>query len=735
MTSPQDALRHVNPLQGTYSHFGFSTGNTLPLCAMPFGMNHWSFQTDEGRWFFNPHARKLIGVRCTHQPSPWMGDYGAFSILPQTGRRFLSPKRRSTSYRIDQSVVSPCYLKTDLIASGTTLEMTPTERGAAFRFVFPAGIDSRVILQAAEGETFVSVLPDRRTIVGFTRGNVGGTPAGFAHYFAATLNREIVSWGGFADDMAATQDEDFTAEKAGIVVELGEADGQPVEMRIATSFISIEQAQLNLRRELGDIPFDLLHEQARGVWEENLGRIRVESDDETKLRTFYSCLYRTQLFPRIWHELDEHGVAQHYSPYDGQVHPGVLYTDNGFWDTYRTEYPLLALLSPSRVGEIMQGWVNALSEGGWFPQWATPGYRACMVGTHIDAVMADAVARGVRNFDMEAALAGMVKHAYEVGDAEGAFGRIGIEDYIKLGYVSHDHEESVARSLDYAYDDFCIAQVALSLGKEDVATPLLARADNYKKLYDPSVGFMRGRNADGSWLEPWDEFLWGSPYVEGGPWQSSWAVQHDPAGLIELNGGDEAFTAKLDKMLDQAPKFTVGIYGFEIHEMTEMACADFGQYAHSNQPVHHVLYLYNAAGRPWRTQKEVRRTMNELYTPDLLPGDEDNGEMSAWYVLSALGIFPLCPGHPSWTLGSPLFTRAEVHLENGKVITVEAPANSDSNVYVNGVSLNETKIEALVISHDDIATGGTLTFEMSATPQSRPVGAEGRPFSMTPYRE
>ncbi len=729
MTTPQDALRYVNPLQGTDSHHGFSTGNTLPLTAMPFGMNHWSLQTEEGRWFFNPRARKTQGVRCTHQPSPWMADYGAFTIMPQSGRRFLSGIKRASSYRPDQTSFAPDHLSVHLLANGLRFEMVPTERGAIFRFFFPAGSPARLILDPANGESFVTVAEDGRSFSGYTRGNSGGAPDGFAHYFAGILDVPISSWHGFVGEEVYENPE--AADRMGLCMELGQV--ATVTLRIATSFIGVEQAQLNLLRELGDTPFEELAEQAKQTWEENLGRIRVESDDESRLRTFYSCLYRTQLFPRLWHELDEQGVAQHFSPYDGQIHPGVLYTDNGFWDTYRTEYPFLALTSPKRVGEIMEGWTNALAEGGWFPQWATPGYRSCMVGTHIDAVMADAVVRGVRNFDVEAALAGMVKHAYEVGHPDGAYGRIGIEDYLRLGYVSNDHEESVARSLDYAYDDFCIAQVALALDKEEVAVPLLERASNYRHMYDPSVGFMRGRNADGSWLEPWDEFLWGSPYVEGGPWQSSWAVQHDPAGLIALMGGEEAFAAKLDQMLAIEPHFNVGAYSFEIHEMTEMAVADFGQYAHSNQPVHHVLYLYNAAGRPWRTQREVRRVMDVLYTPDDLPGDEDNGEMCAWYVLSALGIFPLCPGHPSWTLGTPLFRRAEVSLENGRTLVVEAPANSSSAFYVDKVSWNGSLVDGLSIPHHSLANGGVLRFDMSDTPCEKVVPGTGRPFSMTPY--
>lgn len=731
MPSPTGLLRYVNLLQGTDSHHGYSTGNTLPLVAVPFGMNHWSPQTEEGRWFFSPHQRKLQGVRCTHQPSPWMADYGNFVVMGQTGPRFLSAGKRASAYRLEKSDLHPHRFATDLIRYRTRMEMAPSERGAIFEFKFPEEEVGRIILEPCSGVSSATVREDRQTIVGFTRGNSGGVTEGYAMYYAVTFDRPMDSWCLFSlNDVYEAETEE--KEKLGFAAEF--QDGGQVTMRVATSFISIEQAELNLARELAESTLEDLALEAALVWEESLARIQVETENEVQKTTFYSCLYRTQLFPRIWHEPNAQGELFHRSPYSGGIYPGILYTDNGFWDTYRTVYPLFALLQPDRLAEILEGWVNAYKEGGWFPQWATPGYRACMVGTHIDAVMGDAVARGVTNFDVATALEGLLKHAYEVGDEHGAYGRIGIEDYKELGYVAHDrHHESVARSLDYAYDDFCISQVATALGRSDEAAKLLDRAKNYRHVYDPEVGFMRGRNADGSWLEPWGEFNWGSPYVEGGPWQSSWAVQHDPAGLIALMGGDEAFAAKLDQMLVTPPHFVVGVYGFEIHEMTEMACVDHGQYAHSNQPVHHVLYLYNAAGKPWRTQKEVRRVMDEMYSPHGFAGDEDNGEMAAWYVLSSLGLFPLCPGHASWTIGSPLFKRATIKLGEGRELVIEAPHNSAENVYVRRLAVNGLDVKDLSLSHATLTAGGTIRFDMGAEPDKTPVPAHRRPFSLSSY--
>lgn len=722
MSDQTGLLRYVNVLQGTDSHFGFSTGNTLPLVARPFGMNHWSAQTSEGSgWFFSPRDRKLQGVRCTHQPSPWMGDYGHFVIMANTGpETHLSAGRRARAYHGE---FHPNRLRVELLNDGTSIEMSPTTRGAIFNFRFPVG-GGRVILEPVSGLSGVEFV-DEQNVTGWVSGNSGGVPKGFAHYFVVRFSLPLNSIQAFEGEKTISE---WVGDRVGFVATFPAS----VSMKIATSFISVEQAWQNLERELANaIDLETVANEGGQIWEEALGKIEVESPDDDQLRTFYSCLYRTQLFPRIWHEPNSMGGIHHRSPFSGQIHEGPLYTDNGFWDTYRTVYPLFALLQPDRLAEILEGWVNAFKEGGWFPQWASPGYRACMVGTHIDAVVADAVARGVLNFDIRTALKGMCQHATEVGDPNGAWGRIGILDYIQRGYVTTDHHESVARSLDYAYDDWCIHQVASHLGISD--HPEDSVFQTYQNLFDPEVGFMRAKNPDGSWLEPWDEFHWGNPYVEGGPWQASWAVQHDAAGLIRLVGGDEAFADKLDTLLKTPPFFTTGAYGYEIHEMTEMAQANFGQYAHSNQPVHHILYLYNAAGRPWRTQEEVRKVMERLYSPDDLPGDEDNGEMSAWYVLSALGIYPLTPGHPSWSLGSPLFSKARINLPNGQTFDIDASGHSSEAVFVSKTRLNGEPHQRLYISHDEISQGGELHFEMSSMVTNESVPGELRPYSLSPY--
>ena len=679
-------------------------------------MTHWSPQTTEGNWFFDGRARKLQGVRATHQPSPWIGDYGHFVVMPIVGALTPGNEARSSAYQPETSVFRPDYFCTDLIRYGTRLEITPTERCAVFRFQFPAAQQAHVLIDPCQGEAWVRVEPERNRVVGYTRGKTGGAPDNFACYFVAIFDRPFGEAATFVDGKDVTTDNERRGTRAGVAVTFALETGERVEMKIATSFLSIEQAERNLEREVGDADFDAIRAQAQNVWETALNRIQLEGGTDAQKQVFYSCLYRVHLFPRKWYEFDTEGRPVHFSPYDGQEHAGVMYADNGFWDTYRTVYPLFALLMPTQLSEILEGWTQAYREGGWFPQWASPGYRACMVGTHIDAVFADAVARGIRGFDLETAYAGMRKHAFEPGDAAGNFGRIGIADYLEKGYVAADnHHESVARSLDYAYDDFCLAQIAGALGKHEDAQLFRARAQNYRHLYDASVGFMRGRKADGEWAA-FNEWQWGDPYVEGGPWQSTWGVPHDPAGLIELMGGTQAFVAKLEQMLALPPRFEVGHYGFEIHEMTEMACAAFGQYAHSNQPVHHALYLFTAAGRPDLTQHWVRRVLNELYTPEVFPGDEDNGEMAAWYLLSALGLYPHCPGRASWTLTAPLFPRAVIRMEDGSELIIEAPDVSDNSRYVQQVTFNSERHNRLWLSHNEVAQGGVLHFQMTGQP-------------------
>lgn len=696
----------ANPLQGTDSRFDFSNGNTYPAIARPWGMNFWTPQTDTGGWLYQYAAHHLQGIRCTHQPSPWIADYGHFTIMPVVGRIMSGARARASGFRHSEEVAYPHFYRVHLRRYGVTAEVTPTERGAVLRFTYPTTDEAALIFDLFDQPSAFEVDPAQGRITGFSSANNGGVPDGFACFFVAELDADIHGFDAFED-------------APGGFVRFAARAERPVTVRIATSFISVEQAQRNLAREIGARGFDQVVAEAAADWNAQLGRIQIDAFDPAHERTFYSALYRALLFPRTWTEYDAHNQPVHRSPYDGRVHAGEMVTDNGFWDTYRTVYPLLALAYPERLSTMLTGWLNTYRESGWLPKWASPGHRDCMIGTHIDAVFADACVKGIPGVDWELAYEAMRKHATTTGVTTGAYGRLGLADYINLGYVPCDRVESAAsRTLDFAYNDFCVAQVARTLGHEDECAVFAQRAANYRNVYDAQTGFMRGRLANGAWAEPFDPVEWGGPFVEGSAWQHTWTVPHAVDDLIQLMGGREGFIRKLDAMLAAEPRYAIGSYAYEIHEMTEMAAVDFGQYAHSNQPVHHVLYLYALAGAPSRTQYWVRRVLAELYHsgPDGLCGDEDNGEMGAWYVLSALGFFPVCPGKPELVLGSPLFRTAQVHLSHGNSLTIAAPDNSTQHVYVASWSLNGVSLPGATVQHADLVAGGVLRADMVAQP-------------------
>lgn len=725
--TPAALVDLVDTRQGADSSFAFSRGNTIPLTTMPHGMIGWTPQTDEGRWVFDRRSPKIQGFRGTHQPSPWIADYGQFLIMVSSDTNPPdSIGMAESSYSAADTIAQPHYFRTRLDRHGIVAEVTPTERGASFRFTFTRGQQTWVSFKPAQGEV-LQVDAAQRLVIGVSTANQGGVPGNFRCHFAAEIGAPILQSERFE---ASTVAPGAGAMATGMWLRLKRPRDGVVTVKIATSFIDSAQAQLNLRRELGRAPFATTREKARAAWEKQLAVIELDGATEEQRKTFYRCLYRCFLFPRQWHEFNAAGQKVHFSPFDGQVHPGPLYTDSGFWDVHRTLMPLLTLLAPDVLGEMIEGWLNAFREGRWLPNWASPGYRECMVGSHGSAVIADAWLKGIRSFDPETALAAMIKDA-TVEPPSPAYGRTGVSLYQKLGYVPSDRaSHSVARTLDYAHCDFVIDRFARALGRESETREIARRAGNYRNLYDAKTGFVRGRLADGKWREPFSEFCWSSDYIEGSAWQHTWGVPHDPAGLIALMGGNRKFVSKLDRMLALPPHFETGYYTFEIHEMTEMAAARFGQYAHSNQPVHHVLYLYTCAGRPDRTQHWVRRIMDELYTPDHFPGDEDNGEMSAWYVLSALGIYPLCCGHPGYVLGAPRFPRATIRRPGQRDFSVAAKGASDGAAYVDAVRLNGRAFDLLEISHDALTGGGELVFTM--TTDARRAAARGRfprPFS------
>ncbi len=700
----QAPIEMVNLFQGTNSTSVFSRGNTLPIAALPFGMGHWTIQSRaDSPWMFQPFDRRVQGFRCTHQLSPWLSDYGYASFLPFSGDIDPEPTSRASSYRPEDARLSPHSLQLELLRYQIQVELVPTERCAVIHAQFVEHAAPGFLFDIPGESGVVKPDPGNQTISFESTANSGGVPENFAAYYVMR----------FAEKWETFEIKQLHGHRVGVM--RFAASDRVVEARIGTSFISFEQANHNLDKEVGERSIAELRSEGAKTWNEHLSRIEIEGGTEDQRHTFYSCMYRALLFPRMWYEPDAKGEPHHFSPYTGKIVPGVMYADHGYWDVYRAWYPFMSILFPERLGEILQAWVNVYKEGGWLPQFPCPGYRSCMTGSLIDAVFGDAAAKGITGFDMATAYEGLKKHATMPGNPDKGYGRVGIEYYLKLNYVPADRiAQSAAETADAAYGDFCIAQVAKALGKQEDYAAFLKRSENWRNLFDGKTGFLRGKNEDGSWVEPFDPFTWGSPYVEGAAWQHRWDVPQNLPGLFEALGGREKAVAALDEMLALPPIFHVGVYGEEIHEMSEMAAVKFGQYAHSNQPVHHVLYIFAAAGRPDRTQYWARKVMQELYTRDTFPGDEDTGSMSAWYLLSSLGLFPLCPGIPEYTLGSPLFDRATLHLPGGKTFVVQSAGNSAATPFVKSIRLNGEVFTQTSVEHSAIVRGGSLSFAMSA---------------------
>ena len=690
----------VNPLQGTDSSPAFSRGNTLPIVALPFGMAHWSMQSNhESPWFFRPREQRLQGIRCTHQLSPWLSDYGHATFLPFRGDVNFEPGQRASSYRPQDMKVAPYHLSVRLLRYRCTMELVPTERCCRLRITFDDSGPAGLLVDLSTLDSAILPTGSTRSFAALTRVNAGGVPKGFAAHYRVETETIDLRW-----------EEKQLRGRRVAALHFEATGGKPIEFRIATSFISDAQAARNMQLEVNDSTFDQLLAASRAVWNKALGRVQIREASGDQKRIFYSALYRAVLFPRIWHEPDATGQMMHFSPYTGELRKGVMYADHGYWDNYRAWYPMMSLLFPDRLGEILQAWVNAYEEGGWLPQFPCPGYRACMTGSLIDSVFGDAVAKGITGFDVKTAYAGLKKHATQPGNPSAGFGRRGLEEYMQRGWVPCDLVDGGAvETLDSAYGDFCIAQVARAAGELTDAALFEKRSLGWRAQFDPTTKFIRGKVSSGQWVEPFSPYRWGNPYVEGSAWQYRFSAPHDTDFLIHAFGGPQPFVQALEEMLSQSPRFEVGSYGQEIHEMSEMAAVNFGQYAHSNQPVHHVLYLFSVAGRRDRTQYWVHRVLNELYSPDTFAGDEDTGSMSAWYVLGALGLFSHCPGKPDWTLGTPLFPEANISLSNGRTLRIEARPRR-SGAFLGNVTVNGTKWDSNYLPHTTLLDGAHLIF-------------------------
>ena len=650
-------LPYVNVQMGTKSIPRRSHGNTLPLTQLPFGMASFCIQTDGGSsWFYHPEHEYAEGVRLTHQPSPWIGDFGTVLMVPQNDVIANDGERAWSGRRLQDTLEAPDYLALTFLRSNCRFELTPTERCAAIRLTFGDDRPSFLSFLPVQGQYTYRYDAETSTLYGTTDGHNHDAAENFTMHF-------VVRFGDGEVDAARTYCVG-EGRSCGIHVAL---TGRTLEARMGISYISEEMAREALERECGDSSFEEIREAAALAWNEKLGRIEIEaqdpSDGNEQLKTFYSCLYRVFLFPRKAYELDKKGEAVHYCPFDGKVRPGVRYTDNGFWDTYRTVYPLYTLIARDEFAEMLDGFVNDYLDGGWLPRWLSIGEVGCMPSTLIDAVIAEAAVNGIGSREtLEKALEGMLNHANNEAP-EARYGRNGISSYLKYGYVPREeHRESVNLTLDFAYGDWCIAQVARTLGWEELADEYCERAKNYKKLFDPDTGFMRGRDKEGNMAVFFDPVAWGGEYTEGSAWQSSFAVPHDVDGLAELYGGREGLIEKLDALFAEPPCYRVFGYGGEIHEMTEMALIDFGQLAISNQPSFHLPYLYAALGVQDKTNYWVERLAKETFaaTSDGYPGDEDNGTTSAWYILATLGLYRLCPGTDKWIRSKRLVRSAKI---------------------------------------------------------------------------
>ena len=730
----KNVVDYVSTLVGTQSKFELSTGNTYPAVALPWGMNFWVPQTGKmgDGWQYTYTADKIRGLKQTHQPSPWINDYGQFSVMPTVGTVFDENKRASWfSHKAEKA--TPYYYSVYLADYDVTAEMTPTMRAAHMRFTYPETNEARLVVDAFDKGSYVKVIPAENKIIGYTTRNSGGVPSNFKNYFVMVFDRPFEFVSVVKDSIILDGTKEISCDHAGAIVGWKTKRHEQILVKVASSFISHEQAERNLE-ELSGFQFDNTKAAACNQWNEVLGKIEVEDTDIDNLRTFYSCLYRSVLFPRSFYEIDSNGKPIHYSPYNGEVRPGYMFTDTGFWDTFRCLFPMLNLLYPSMNEKMQEGLVNTYLESGFLPEWASPGHRNCMVGNNSASIVADAYMKGLRNYDIEELWKAVVHGANAVHPEIKSTGRIGYEYYNKLGYVPCDVKinESAARTLEYAYDDWCIYQLGKKLGKPKKEIELYAkRAMNYRHLFDKEHRLMRGKNQNGTFQSSYNPLKWGDAFTEGNAWHYTWSVFHDIEGLITLMGGRNSFNEMLDSVFNLPPTFDDSYYGFPIHEIREMQIMNMGNYAHGNQPIQHMIYLYGFSGQPWKTQYWIREVMNRMYSaaPDGYCGDEDNGQTSAWYVFSALGFYPVCPATDQYVLGAPLFRKAVLHLENGKkmVITTDSHDRYIKRMTVNGIEQTKN-----YLTHQELNEGGRIDFNMSAQPNyQRGISDKDAPYSFS----
>ena len=732
----KNPVDYVSTLVGTQSKFELSTGNTYPATALPWGMNFWTPQTGKmgDGWAYTYDADKIRGFKQTHQPSPWMNDYGQFAIMPVTGGLVFDQDRRASWFSHKAEVAKPYYYKVYLADHDVTTELAPTERAAMFRFTYPETKNAYVIVDAFDKGSYVKVIPEENKIIGYSTKNSGGVPENFKNYFVIQFDKPFTFVSTVFENNILPNETEAKGNHTGAVIGFATKKGEIVHARVASSFISPEQAELNLK-ELGKNSFDQLVANGREIWNREMSKIEIEDDNIDNLRTFYSCLYRSMLFPRSFYEIDAKGQVMHYSPYNGEVRPGYMFTDTGFWDTFRCLFPFLNLMYPSMNQKMQEGLVNTYKESGFLPEWASPGHRDCMVGNNSASVVADAYIKGLRGYDIET-LWEALKHGANAHLRGTASGRLGYESYNQLGYVANNIGigQNVARTLEYAYNDWAIYTLGKKLGKPESEIDIYKKhALNYKNVYHPERKLMVGKDNKGVFNPNFDAVDWSGEFCEGNSWHWSFCVFHDPQGLINLMGGKKEFNAMMDSVFVIPGKLGMESRGM-IHEMREMQVMNMGQYAHGNQPIQHMVYLYNYSSEPWKAQYWIREIMNKLYTagPDGYCGDEDNGQTSAWYVFSALGFYPVCPGTDEYIIGTPLFKSAKLHLENGKTITIKADNNQLDNRYIKEMKVNGKSQTRNFLTHDQLIKGANIQFQMSPVPnKQRGTTEKDVPYSLS----
>ncbi len=662
-----DYLKYVNTKQGSKSTNRFSNGNALPLIQRPFGFAAFCPQTHSGRgnWYYYPEDRSVEAIRLTHQPSPWIGDNAAISFLPQIEKPLTHPGKRWSSFDPEKAVLQPSYLELYLKRSFSTVKLTPTDYGALVNVSFEKDFSCFISVLPVKGYCSYNYVESENRLYckakyytgkGYDKGRI---TAYFIFQFPENaVNTEKTTVENFKLGRVSNGKK-IRGYNTSIHLALNVKD---IEFKISSSYISFEQAILNMERDTEYDSFDDLKKQNEDIWNEYLSRIEI-SGSEQQLKTFYSCMYRAFLYPHKAYEIDENGEAIHFSPAANGVRKGVRYTDNGFWDTYRTIYPFYSIVAKEEFKEILAGYIQDYIDGAWLPCWTAGDARNCMPSTAIDAVICDAATKGLISKELlEIAFKGMELHANHNSKIK-AYGRDGCEDYLKLGYVPCDkYKESVNLTLDAAYFDYCLATVAGILGYEDKKQKYLVRAENYKNIFDKETGFMRPKDSDGKFKPDFDPISWGGDYTEAAAWQTTFAVQHDFEGYAELLGGKNKLTEMLDNHFSAPVEFRVGGYGLEIHEMSEMASGKWGQCAISNQPSFHIPFIYAYLGDTEKSSYWVKKICDEgfSYKDDGFPGDEDNGTTAAWYIFATLGLYPITPGKPIFTHTTPLSDKIKV---------------------------------------------------------------------------